>query len=174
MKVVDFGMTRSARTRTRQKMRQEEQNKTSPNLEVEKRRGKTVPIIPIDITPQRTQVEKKKTSPKKVKMASTKKIKNSDKNMPQSPSLKRLQPARTDKIAARTSESSPKPRKSQNAFNTLLQSWENLSTRKNIELDSSSNRTQIGRSNRKPIGLGLTRFTEKMIRASDTPLDGKF
>jgi hypothetical protein len=152
MKVVDFGMTRSARTRTRQKMRQEELNKTSPNLEVEKRRGKT---IPIDITPQRTQVEKKKTSPKKVKMASTKKIKNSDKNMPQSPSLKRLQPARTDKIAARTSESSPKPRKSQNAFNTLLQSWENLSTRKNIELDSSSNRTKIGRSNRKPIGLVL-------------------
>ena len=118
MKVVDFGVTRSARTGTRHKMRQEEENKTSLNLEVEKRRRKPVPI---HLTPQRTKVEKKKTSPNKVKMASSKKIKNTDKNMPQSPSLKRLQPARTDKIAARATQSSPKPRKSQNAFKTLLE-----------------------------------------------------
>ena len=62
MKVVDFGVTRSARTGTRQKMRQEEENKTSLNLEVEKRRRKPVPI---HLTPQRKKVEKKKTSPKK-------------------------------------------------------------------------------------------------------------
>ena len=67
-------------------------------------------------------------------MASNKKNKLSDKNVPKSPGLKRLQTARIDKIVASASPLSPKPGKSQNAFNMLLLNWENISTRNILSL----------------------------------------
>ena len=135
---------------------------------------RTTPIKDQAHSSHHKETEDPKTSPKKVKIASNKKRRKPDKNVPHSPSLKRLQPARMNKIAARASESSPRTRKSQNAFNYLLQSWENLSTRNDFELDSSSNLTQIEGSSRKPMGEDLTRSQIKTGRASDTPLDGKF
>ena len=135
MKVVDFGVKLSARTRTKPKYRQEEENKTSQNSEVEKKMRKSVrPSIPINLTPQKLQDGKKKTFLNKVKMASNKKNKLSDKNVPKSPGLKRLQTARIDKIVASASPLSPKPGKSQNAFNMLLLNWENISTRNILSL----------------------------------------
>ena len=129
--MVDFGLTRLARTRTRQKTGQEELNKPSANSEVEKNQRKP---FPIHIAQRATEVEKKKTSPDKVKMASNKKRRKLDKNVTQSPNLKILQPARMDKIVARSSESSPRTKKSQNTFNYLLQSLENIITRKILSL----------------------------------------
>ena len=101
--VIDFGLIKSARTKPRM------------NSEVVKSGSNK-----INITPVKVQDEKKKTSRTKVKTASSKKRQPLGKNTPQSPSLKRLQTPRLDKIAARTNLLSPKPEKSQNNFKKLL------------------------------------------------------
>ena len=81
LKVIDFGLTRSARTRPRMRR---EKNKTLKNPEVEKTGRKK---ITINVTPLKLQDRKKKTSLKKVKIASNKKRQPLDKNTTQSPSL---------------------------------------------------------------------------------------
>ena len=171
MKVVDFGLTRSARTRTGPKLRHEEENKTLLNTGVKKKRRK---IVSIHLTPQKLQDEKKKTSLKKVKIASSKKSQNLDKNMPQSPGLKRLQPARIDKIVARTSPLSPKPEKSQNAFNRLLLSWENLSTRNQTSLTPAVRTPRSDEAAENQSEQALQVLQKKMRQASDASLDRKF
>ena len=173
MKVVDFGLTRSARTRTGPKLGHEEENKTLSNTGVEKKRRRRK-IVSIHLTPQKLQDEKKKTSLKKVKIASSKKCQHLDKNMPQSPGLKRLQPARIDKIVARTSPLSPKPEKSQNAFNRLLLSWENLSSRNQTSLTPAVRTPRSDEAAENQSEQALQVLQKKMRQASDASLDRKF
>ena len=174
MKVVDFGVRLSARTRPKPKLMTEEENKASQNSEVEKMKRKLVrPSIPINITPQKLQYEKKKTSLNKVKIASTKKNKLSDKNIPKSPGLKRLQTARMYKIVTSASPLSPKPRKPHNAFNTLLLNWENISTRNNLSLTSAVRKTRSEEATEIQSEQALQTL-EKMRQVSDVPLDGQF
>ena len=138
MKVVDYGVRLSARKGRKLRLMTEEENKATQNSEVVKMKRKLVrQSIPINLTPQKPHFEKKKTSLNKVKIASTKKKKLSDKNIPKSPGLKRLQTARLDKIEPSASSLSPKPGKSQKSFNKLLLSWENISTRNNLNLTSA-------------------------------------
>jgi hypothetical protein len=76
------------------------------------------------------QVKKKKTFDKLVKTVSTPRRPTQDKNLPQSPNLKRLKTPILAKTAARTSLLSPKPENFRGLiFKKLLLDWEELSTR---------------------------------------------
>ena len=167
MKVVDFCVTISARTRTRHKMRQEEENKTSLNLEVEKRRRKPVPI---HLTPQRTKVEKKKTSPNKVKMA------RRSKTLTRTCLSLRVWKDYNQQELTRSQQEHHNPHQNQENLRMLStlyfkagQIWVPEKRWAWLQQFKHTDRTKLQKANR----IRSYKIIEKMRRASDTPLDGK-
>jgi hypothetical protein len=189
LKVVDFGLTRSARRMPRSRQAsinhdllttphlartstritlEENKNKHEQNSEVVRTRRKK-----IDITPQKLQDHVKMTSSRKVKTASKPRRQTLDKKMSQSPNLKRLQKSNLTKTAAGTSLLSPKPENSRVMFRNLLLSWEEYSTRTKPKLTSAVTRPKLDAPAESQSNQVLQNQQEKSKLASNLLLDAK-
>jgi hypothetical protein len=170
MKVIDFGITRSARKKA-SKEKPTSHSDITVGIETSENLPRTVleNINPVEQEEEQENKCKKKTNPEAVTeeeenlkkheekektlkktfkniTAEVKTVSNSPRRKPparmsnQSPNLKRLRPARMTRIEARPSPFPFKPQDSRFNFKSLLSSWEDRSTSKATILTSAASR----------------------------------